>query len=331
MNRKLWSVGLFFALIMGFFGARPAFAAPVLASTSYGCASFSASGSSIAMFVTLVVSNNGQALNAAVVPVNGGAFAGTVTYNGQQVGTNLTYVVYESDASGNPLPPPAGRTINTVPCSSTPPLGAAAPPPTYADGRLNTETALPPFVLYCSTGGVSAWTINMTNGSVNAGRGSLAFTAYGSQIGYALAQATALGQNVQISSAYGVSLWALSSYELQAHWSGQGNPYDYIFAPSRCGISASGYVQNPGGSPSYPVNPAYPTYPTYPVNPSYPTYPSSLPVQPSMGVHGTYVVQPGDNLYRISLRFGVNLAVLASVNGIYNYNLIYVGEVLIIP
>jgi nucleoid-associated protein YgaU len=45
----------------------------------------------------------------------------------------------------------------------------------------------------------------------------------------------------------------------------------------------------------------------------------------------TYVVQPGDNLFRISLRFGVDMYTLARVNGIINLNLIYVGQVLVIP
>lgn len=42
----------------------------------------------------------------------------------------------------------------------------------------------------------------------------------------------------------------------------------------------------------------------------------------------TYTVQPGDTLFRISLRFGVSVAQLASINGIVNPNLIYVGQVL---
>lgn len=45
----------------------------------------------------------------------------------------------------------------------------------------------------------------------------------------------------------------------------------------------------------------------------------------------TYTVQPGDNLFRIGLRFGVSYAAIASLNGIpYPYN-VYVGQVLKIP
>ena len=45
----------------------------------------------------------------------------------------------------------------------------------------------------------------------------------------------------------------------------------------------------------------------------------------------TYVVRPGDTLYRISVTFGVRMDAIASANGIYNYNLIFVGQTLVIP
>src|SRR5262245_21529301 len=45
----------------------------------------------------------------------------------------------------------------------------------------------------------------------------------------------------------------------------------------------------------------------------------------------TYVVQPGDNLFRLSLRFNTTVAALAAANGITNVNLIFAGQTLIIP
>jgi LysM repeat protein len=45
----------------------------------------------------------------------------------------------------------------------------------------------------------------------------------------------------------------------------------------------------------------------------------------------SYTVQPGDNLFRISLRFGVSVAAIAQANNIGNANLIFVGQVLQIP
>ena len=46
---------------------------------------------------------------------------------------------------------------------------------------------------------------------------------------------------------------------------------------------------------------------------------------------GTYIVQPGDTLYRIARNYGVNMYTLAQANAIYNFNLIYVGQRLVIP
>src|SRR5688572_20198078 len=45
----------------------------------------------------------------------------------------------------------------------------------------------------------------------------------------------------------------------------------------------------------------------------------------------TYVVQPGDNLFRLSLRFNTSMSAIAQANGITNLNLIFVGQTLIIP
>src|SRR5215467_14097859 len=45
----------------------------------------------------------------------------------------------------------------------------------------------------------------------------------------------------------------------------------------------------------------------------------------------TYIVQPGDNLYRISLKFGVSMDAIARANGIVNPSFVFVGQKLIIP
>lgn len=44
-----------------------------------------------------------------------------------------------------------------------------------------------------------------------------------------------------------------------------------------------------------------------------------------------HIVQPGQNLYRISLIYGVNMWAIAQANGILNLNQIYSGQRLIIP
>lgn len=45
----------------------------------------------------------------------------------------------------------------------------------------------------------------------------------------------------------------------------------------------------------------------------------------------TYIVQAGDNLYRIGLKFGISHLVIASYNGLSDPSDIYVGQVLKIP
>jgi LysM repeat protein len=52
---------------------------------------------------------------------------------------------------------------------------------------------------------------------------------------------------------------------------------------------------------------------------------------PSEAGYLTHVVQPGENLFRIALRYGTSVTALAAANHIYNPSLIYVGQRLIIP
>jgi LysM repeat protein len=44
-----------------------------------------------------------------------------------------------------------------------------------------------------------------------------------------------------------------------------------------------------------------------------------------------YIVQEGDTLFGIAMRFGVRVMAIASANGISNINLIYIGQRLVIP
>jgi LysM repeat protein len=52
---------------------------------------------------------------------------------------------------------------------------------------------------------------------------------------------------------------------------------------------------------------------------------------PAPGGVTTYVVQPGDTLYRLALRFGTTIAAIRAANSLVNVNLIYVGQTLVIP
>jgi uncharacterized protein YraI len=55
------------------------------------------------------------------------------------------------------------------------------------------------------------------------------------------------------------------------------------------------------------------------------------PPPPPSPTYRTHVVQAGENLFRISLNYGVNMYDVARLNGITNLALIYVGQVLLIP
>jgi hypothetical protein len=62
----------------------------------------------------------------------------------------------------------------------------------------------------------------------------------------------------------------------------------------------------------------------------------AVPVQRSVDAQGTaattHIVQPGENLYRISLRYGVTVQAIVSANAaVTNPNLILVGQTLNIP
>jgi LysM repeat protein len=58
--------------------------------------------------------------------------------------------------------------------------------------------------------------------------------------------------------------------------------------------------------------------------------PTATPVPPVSGAT-THVVQPGENMFRIALRYGTTVEAIAQANGIANPRLIYVGQELTIP
>ena len=60
--------------------------------------------------------------------------------------------------------------------------------------------------------------------------------------------------------------------------------------------------------------------------------PPNMPEDPSVQEGATtHSVAVGENLYRISLRYGVNVQALAWANGLNNPHLLYVGQKLVIP
>ena len=78
--------------------------------------------------------------------------------------------------------------------------------------------------------------------------------------------------------------------------------------------------------------PVWPTpTPPYPPGILTPTPAPPVPPGPPGPCPVRYVVRPGDTLSAISRRHGVSIWQIASYNNIQNINLIYVGQVLIIP
>ena len=59
--------------------------------------------------------------------------------------------------------------------------------------------------------------------------------------------------------------------------------------------------------------------------------PNIIPTPTPLPTQQTYTVVPGDTLFSLALRFGVNIVNLASENNITNYNIIFIGQVLRIP
>jgi LysM repeat protein len=58
---------------------------------------------------------------------------------------------------------------------------------------------------------------------------------------------------------------------------------------------------------------------------------TTIPPTPTLINPLIYQVQPGDNLYRISIKFNVPLETLIEINGIANASRIFVGQLLVIP
>jgi LysM repeat protein len=98
-------------------------------------------------------------------------------------------------------------------------------------------------------------------------------------------------------------------------------------------VGAGGPTDTP--TPTATSGPTQPTPTPTPTTTPGPTQPSPTPrpsstVTPSPGGF-YYTVRPGDNLFRIALRFGTTIQAIVQANGIINPRLIRVGQVLWIP
>jgi len=135
-----------------------------------------------------------------------------------------------------------------------------------------------------------------------------------------------------IARAYRVSPWAI--IEVNHLW------WPYIIFPNQKltipNVPWTNMTAGPVCQAQFTVPAPTPNPTTTPVTPTVTSTPPTATPIPATIVspstcRETYIVRPGDTLYRIALRYGTNYMELARVNGIPNPRLIYPGQQLCIP
>lgn len=245
----------------------------------------------------------GQPLNYVLsdtwqtVPVGFGWVTMTATWSGAAQGNGISVTVGQYDINVTPARLVGWEISAYYTCSDLGPCATCGGGYTYP-GQ---------FYFQCTTDGLVAIT------------GGLAVVqATKSQIAGPLATAISTRKNQPIAYGNGYSLWALKSNELQVHADANPDGTKLVVPSSICGAitqpAAAGSV--PTGSGAMPGRPGSGT---------------GMATTPVTGGGTVHVVQAGENLFRISLRYGVSMQAIADANGIVNFNLIYAGQRLIIP
>jgi LysM repeat protein len=134
-----------------------------------------------------------------------------------------------------------------------------------------------------------------------------------------------------IGRAYNVSPWDI------ARANGLWWPY-LIFPNQRLtipNVPATNIPAGPVCKAQFTVPAPNPTSTATPTATATPGSPTATPTPTNTSLpstcRATYIVQPGDTLYLIALRFGTSYTEIAQVNGISNPRLIYPGQRLCIP
>lgn len=185
-------------------------------------------------------------------------------------------------------------------------------------GGMASARGTSPFVIECIASGMTIW-----NGS------TAEFYVDLARISVPLASAVSSGQNQPVVVGTTVSLWALKSNELQVQYTAGPDSAKLIVASNVCGTIPS-VIAAP--APVAPVVTLYPFYwPYYTPQPAIVAV-QPVVVQPAPAWSGkVHVVQPGENLFRIALKYGLTYTQLAAFNGITNPGLIYVGQQIKLP
>ncbi|MCA9913023.1 MAG: LysM peptidoglycan-binding domain-containing protein [Anaerolineae bacterium] len=159
--------------------------------------------------------------------------------------------------------------------------------------------------------------------------GGSALVATPLQIAQGLVDASSTAQNTMVARSGSISIWALTSQEIQVAYRAGLNEFDAIFPVTQCGgINAASLAQV---TPSPQVTPVAGTASST----AYSGYPANVTTNASCsvpsGARATHIVQAGENLFRIGLRYGVPYTQLAAYNGISDPTRIFVGQCIVIP
>lgn len=160
-------------------------------------------------------------------------------------------------------------------------------------GRVNRDI-MAPAAIYCKGSEIEVWAVDTD------GVGHLAFRATGLEI-------STVGiprVNTLIDSGYGIGLYRLTSGEFQVNSARRRPPSYFVDIAPRASATTTAPVVT-GTTSTTTV-----TAPTGSI---------------------LHVIQRGENLFRISLRYGVPMSVIASLNNIQDVRRIYAGDTLIIP
>lgn len=198
---------------------------------------------------------------------------------------------------------------------------------------LNNRDSGRPFRVFCDeSGGVNFLLVNSEGNATSGVKATVG------QLAGALISAANTGTNQPAASNInGLSVWALTSGEIQAVYRGGLGNYDFIFPISNCGgLDITGPINvmitsiNSGVAPTSPTTTLPGTIPSF--SPSVGAAPvtgaACAPIAPNTRAH---TVQRGQTLFRIGQAYGVSFNTIATLNGIYNPNLIYAGQCLQIP
>jgi LysM repeat protein len=160
------------------------------------------------------------------------------------------------------------------------------------------------------------------------------------QIAGPLSVALATQQNQHIASGNEVSLWALKSDELQIHLDSNPDGTKLVLSSGICGpILSSGavssqmtaVVQATGTGQVVAIAEVTSSGPATAFAQVTSSGQAIAYARSTGGEARIHIVQPGDNLFRIALRYHTTVSALIAMNGIGDPQVIYVGQRLYVP